>query len=183
MVLPPIFRLLAQGFTLPNRRFYTPATDYKNVPSELGLRPIPSVIDLPEHLGMEAEVDIGARASGLGFGVNETELKARGGKANGNKTTGGYGTVYGVGNGDRNWELEKHGSGKEEAKDDATVKHYDADGKPPFAPFVSLSMLTRIPQSFDQGGCLLWHRVACLHLAAHPVRGRWVGCQIVVNDH
>lgn len=59
IILPPIFRLLAQGFTLPHRRFYTPATDYKSVPSEFGsggvLRPIPSVIDLPGEL--EVEVD------------------------------------------------------------------------------------------------------------------------------
>jgi hypothetical protein len=132
MILPPTFRLLVHAFTLPNRRFYTPATDYKNVPSELGLRPIPSVIDLPESLGMETEteVDFGTRASGLAFSGNDTELKAHGGKMNGNKTVRGYGTVYGVGNGNSNWELEKHGSGKEEVKDDATVKHYDADGTP-----------------------------------------------------
>jgi len=126
MVLPPTFRLLAQAFTLPNRRFYTPATDYKNVPSELGLRPIPSVIDLPEYLGMETEMDFGTRASGLGFGAGVTELKVRGGKVNGNKTVRGYGTVYGVGNENGNWELEKVGS----EKDDAMVKHYDADGTP-----------------------------------------------------
>src|ERR1700732_1936696 len=72
MILPPTFRLLAQAFTLPHRRFYTPATDYKNVPSELGLRPIPSVIDLPEHLAMETEIDIGTKASGFGLGVKET---------------------------------------------------------------------------------------------------------------
>lgn len=139
MILPPTFRLLAQGFTLPNRRFYTPATDYKNVPSELGLRPIPSVIDLPEHLAMETEMDLDSKASGRGFGVGETELKARG-KANGTKNLRGYGTVYGVSNGDRNWELEKYGTEKYDVKDDTTVKHYDADGMPflyyiePFEP-------------------------------------------------
>jgi len=69
LILPPTFRLLAQAFTLPNRRFYTPATDYKNVPSELGLRPIPSVIDLPEHLGMEMEMDPSTKASGLGWAL------------------------------------------------------------------------------------------------------------------
>jgi dihydrosphingosine 1-phosphate phosphatase len=128
MILPPTFRLLAQAFTLPHRRFYTPATDYKNVPSELGLHPIPSVIDLPEHLGMETEMDIGAKASGFGFGGNEAELRARGGKVNGNTAERGYGTVYGVGNGKSNWELEKHGNGTEVVKDDAEVKRYDADG-------------------------------------------------------
>jgi hypothetical protein len=129
MILPPTFRLLAQAFTLPNRRFYTPATDYKNVPSELGLRPIPSVIDLPEHLAMETETDYITKATGFGFGLGETELKARSGKVNGNKTVRGYGTVYGVGNEKGNWELEKNGSEKDDVKEDATVKHYDADGK------------------------------------------------------
>ncbi|KAF8580179.1 hypothetical protein K439DRAFT_1357631 [Ramaria rubella] len=46
-ILPPTFRFAAHIFTLPNRRFYTPATDYEHVPTELGLHPIPSVIDLP----------------------------------------------------------------------------------------------------------------------------------------
>lgn len=135
MILPPTFRLLAQAFTLPNRRFYTPATDYKNVPSELGLRPIPSVIDLPEHLRMEQEMDIGSRSSALGNGIGEAELRIRGvkmnGDGNGNAHPKGWGTVYGTGNGDRDWELEKHGSGKDndnELKDGGAVKHYDADG-------------------------------------------------------
>lgn len=134
LILPPTFRLLAQAFTLPNRRFYTPATDYKNVPSELGLRPIPSVIDLPEHLEMQMEMDLGTKASGLGrLGLNETELRVRGGKmnGNGNKVVGkGYGTVYGIGNGSRDWELEKFGNGQSDdgTVKDAVVKHYDADG-------------------------------------------------------
>jgi hypothetical protein len=144
LILPPTFRLLAQGFTLPNRRFYTPATDYKNVPSELGLRPIPSVIDLPEHLEMQTEIDLGTKASGLGrLGINETELRVRVGKANGNKTAvaQGYGTVYGVGNGNRDWELEKFGSGQSDDSTvkDAAVKHYDADGMIVFPLDFSLS--------------------------------------------
>ncbi|KAI0945106.1 hypothetical protein AcV7_001736 [Taiwanofungus camphoratus] len=70
LILPPIFRLLAQLFTLPHRRFYTPATDYTSVPPEKGLRPIPSVIDLPGM--MEQEMDGGAASSlsthGTGYG-------------------------------------------------------------------------------------------------------------------
>ncbi|KAG9008124.1 hypothetical protein FRB94_013681 [Tulasnella sp. JGI-2019a] len=47
-ILPPIFRGLSTMFTLPTRRFYTPATDYKKYPQESVFhRPIPSVIDLP----------------------------------------------------------------------------------------------------------------------------------------
>lgn len=47
-ILPPIFRVLATLFTLPSRRFYIPATDYRTYPHELLLgNPIPSVIDLP----------------------------------------------------------------------------------------------------------------------------------------
>lgn len=49
-ILPPIFRALARIATLPNRRFYTPATDYSKVPNAKSLQPIPSVIDLPSTL-------------------------------------------------------------------------------------------------------------------------------------
>lgn len=52
-ILPPTFRLLAQLFTLPHRRFYTPATDYSSVDG--GLRAVPSVFDLPSSLDMEIE--------------------------------------------------------------------------------------------------------------------------------
>jgi hypothetical protein len=102
MLLPPTFRLLSQAFTLPHRRFYTPATDYGSVPSELGLRPIPSVMDLPGELG---------------FGQGE---------ASGVKKEGRTVRIRGINNGlkvkGRNWELEKN----ENEKD---VKHYDADGE------------------------------------------------------
>ncbi|KAF8653533.1 hypothetical protein AX14_008296 [Amanita brunnescens Koide BX004] len=60
MVLPPIYRFLAHLFELPKRRFYTPATKYKSVPSEFAkegrlLHSIPSVIDLPgKHGGTAA---------------------------------------------------------------------------------------------------------------------------------
>jgi hypothetical protein len=154
LILPPTFRLLAQAFTLPNRRFYTPATDYKNVPSELGLRPIPSVINLPEHLGMEMEMDPSTKASGLGLGVNETELRVRGGKMNGKKTLNGkaYGTVYGVGNGNRDWELEKFGSGQDDdgAVKDA-VKHYDADVLTKVIVYFGIALLacTWLPVLFE----------------------------------
>ncbi|KAJ7859281.1 hypothetical protein B0H13DRAFT_2672349 [Mycena leptocephala] len=51
--LPPTFRFLATLMRLPNRRFYTPATDYTSVPPVGALRPIPSVIDLPSTAGVE----------------------------------------------------------------------------------------------------------------------------------
>lgn len=108
-ILPPTFRLLAQAFTLPNRRFYTPATDYKSVPPEKGLHPIPSVIDLPSHMGVDA--------TGMSLVGNNPYrmLKSR----------------NGVGKG-RNAELEKYidagAEGGAEPESDA-VKHYDADGE------------------------------------------------------
>ncbi|EPT05759.1 hypothetical protein FOMPIDRAFT_1045062 [Fomitopsis schrenkii] len=60
VVLPPIFRLLAHAFTLPHRRFYTPATDYTSVPPEKGLYPIPSVIDLPNVMDTATDMGVGA---------------------------------------------------------------------------------------------------------------------------
>lgn len=43
--LPPLFRWLAKTVRLPNRRHYTPATEYARGPPA-DLRPIPSVMDL-----------------------------------------------------------------------------------------------------------------------------------------
>lgn len=82
---PTFIPSLAQGFALPNRQFYTPATDYKNVPSELGLRPIPSHINLPEHFEMQTNADMymRTRASGLGQ-LGGMELRVRGGRLHGN---------------------------------------------------------------------------------------------------
>ncbi|EPT05787.1 hypothetical protein FOMPIDRAFT_1045088 [Fomitopsis schrenkii] len=60
VVLPPIFRLLAHAFTLPHRRFYTPATDYTSVPPEKGLYPNPPVIDLPNVMDTATDMDVGA---------------------------------------------------------------------------------------------------------------------------
>ncbi|RPD55565.1 hypothetical protein L226DRAFT_511641 [Lentinus tigrinus ALCF2SS1-7] len=54
-ILPPTFRFLSHLFTLPHRRFYTPATDYTSVPPEKGLRLIPSVIDLPRMVELEID--------------------------------------------------------------------------------------------------------------------------------
>ncbi|KAG8805445.1 hypothetical protein FRC19_007881 [Serendipita sp. 401] len=53
-VLPPMFRWASGlvgnlGFTLPNRRWYTPATEYERVPVD-GLHPIPSSMNLPAEL-------------------------------------------------------------------------------------------------------------------------------------
>ncbi|KAF7321362.1 Sphingosine-1-phosphate phosphatase [Mycena kentingensis (nom. inval.)] len=52
-LLPPIFRGLAKLVRLPNRRFYTPATDYTDVPPVDALHPVPSVIDLTSTAGVE----------------------------------------------------------------------------------------------------------------------------------
>ncbi len=110
ITLPPLYRLLSKSFRLPNRRFYTPATDYKNVPSEFahegGLRPIPSVIDLPGSVEMEM-----GEGSAFSYPTNGTRaVKMR----NGNEKVrfaNGKGAVE-----------------REQEKEDE-VKHYDADGK------------------------------------------------------
>ncbi|KAJ7595976.1 sphingosine-1-phosphate phosphatase [Mycena floridula] len=79
LVLPPTYRFFARAIQLPNRRFYTPATDYKNVPSEFNtdglgaLRAVPSVIDLPGTGGVGEEV------GGIGSGTKSFDggLKLR----------------------------------------------------------------------------------------------------------
>ncbi|ESK92555.1 pap2 domain protein [Moniliophthora roreri MCA 2997] len=123
LVLPPIIRFFAGLVTLPNRRFYTPATDYKSVPSEFrfdpehpgeslsGLRPIPSVIDLPGSLGVEIG-DEGAIATNvLGNGNGKSggsEIKLR--------TKSGNGQV-----------ITENRRGSEEGFEKEIVKHYDAE--------------------------------------------------------
>lgn len=117
-ILPPTFRFLSHLFTLPHRRFYTPATDYTSVPPEKGLRPIPSVIDLPRMV--ELEVD--------GVGV-----------ASSARRNGTYGAVkQRAGRAARQEVSEKGTGGKDGAsqaawggsrKNGLDVKHYDADGE------------------------------------------------------
>ncbi|THU78390.1 hypothetical protein K435DRAFT_887845 [Dendrothele bispora CBS 962.96] len=121
LILPPMFRFLSRMFSLPNRRFYTPATDYKSVPSEfnssesgLGLRPIPSVIDLP-GTGLGVGIEVGGIGSGVGVdGRNRSEIKSRAekGKVNGVMEKDSVGNGVGVGEQDN-------------GKEDTTVKHYE----------------------------------------------------------
>lgn len=114
-VLPPVFRVLALHFDLPHRRFYTPATDYGRLPVENGLRPIPSVIDLPGVLEVS--------------GVNGSEqlrqaIKRRGLNSNaGNeKMYRGTGASTNLENG-KSLEMDKMGVVATEV-----VNHYDAEG-------------------------------------------------------
>lgn len=128
MILPPTFRLLAQFFRLPRRRFYTPATEYKSVPSEFhssssggfGLRPIPSVIDLPSNVGVGVEV------GGIGSGVNgvshvigpiDNPMKTRRGNAVRDAVVKSQDMPMLV--------------DKESRKRSKLVKHYDVDGMVP----------------------------------------------------
>lgn len=132
LILPPTFRLLSRVFRLPNRRFYTPATDYKSVPSEFsvnargggfGLHPIPSVIDLPGTGGVGEETGgIGSGVSGVAS-VGHRDIKMRSSGA-------GAGEKEKMANGNGN---ESARSAmiveKEEAGGKDAVKHYDADGE------------------------------------------------------
>jgi hypothetical protein len=111
-ILPPTFRLLNRTFVLPHRRFYTPATDYKRVPAE-GLHPIPSIIDLSAHAGVDAEQDLlVANASGVKEGIIRRPI----GQARRVPSEGGH-------------TDEKHGARLDpiDVQGD-TVKHYDVDG-------------------------------------------------------
>ncbi|KAF8056632.1 sphingosine-1-phosphate phosphatase [Lyophyllum atratum] len=124
LILPPTFRGLARVFSLPNRRFYTPATDYKNVPSEFsgsGLHPIPSVIDLPSSGGVGIEV--GGIGSGVG-GVSDyggNEIKLRGGVSSFDASEKGR-VAHG-----RNMVNGTVRELVDEDKDGQKVTHYDAD--------------------------------------------------------
>ena len=117
-ILPPIFRFAAHLFTLPNRRFYTPATDYEHVPNEKGLHPIPSVIDLHSPVMTQTSASLPR--------VGTRGLKLRNGNAcDGVKTPGQE-------------PSQKKGGVKVLEENAGTVvppdreggrKHYDADGE------------------------------------------------------
>ncbi|KAJ7072297.1 sphingosine-1-phosphate phosphatase [Mycena amicta] len=106
--LPPTFRLLAKLMRLPNRRFYTPATDYTNVPPVDALHPIPSVIDLTSTAGVEI--------GGIGSGYSALNASGQNGilrrRAEAAEEARGGGT---------------HLKESEDVMDEDTVKRYDAD--------------------------------------------------------
>ncbi|KAF9458927.1 hypothetical protein BDZ94DRAFT_1200301 [Collybia nuda] len=138
LILPPTFRVLSRVFRLPNRRFYTPATDYKTVPSEFsatgrggsfGLHPIPSVIDLPGTGGVGVEVGGIGSGSGVGgvsdFGVNEIKLRGGSGGSSDSGDKGKSGNGQTTPNGVIRTYEEKERT--LEGKTGEPVKHYDAD--------------------------------------------------------
>lgn len=125
MTLPPTYRFLAHLFELPKRRFYTPATKYKNVPSEFSkegrlLHSIPSVIDLP------------------GTGVVE---KCNGNEFRGRRPRGIKKRLVSVDKGRRESEVavgEVGVSDEDQDKDGEPIKHYDADGEFLFCLWLTL---------------------------------------------
>lgn len=124
--LPRIYRFLAGIFTLPNRRFYTPATDYEEVPIERGLHPIPSVIDLPSQFQLEmSDEDVSAstgrsgRDSAILSDMKRRRKEYKDGFGQDVKTFGEKT------NGCDRQASESAGGGMTSG---AEVRHYDADG-------------------------------------------------------
>lgn len=142
-VLPPIFRLLSQAFTLPHRRFYTPATDYKNVPPEKGLHPIPSVIDLPSMIEMEMDGggSSGASLAAPGGIYGQYNMKLRGSKGRDKSASSMSEKKVGLG-----FDMEEYAG-----KQDEVVKHYDADVLTKVVVYSGIGMLAcgLIPVLFE----------------------------------
>ena len=125
-MLPPLYRTFAQLITLPNRRFYTPATDYTSVP-DMGLHPIPSVIDLPTSI-RERTVTTGAKLPRVYQAASTEGLKMR------------KGNVYMA---ERSEKFDHDPLIRAtDDEDDEEVKHYDADGS-----FLSLACLGTLAHS------------------------------------
>ena len=122
-ILPPIFRFLAQLVTLPHRRYYTPATDYKNVPPDNGLRPFPSVLDLPGMVELDATKATVSTARSRRSGTNNARLRAGRSAGQGRGETKGKKDVFGSGHHIVESDSELGGRAMD------IVKHYDADGK------------------------------------------------------
>jgi hypothetical protein len=153
LILPPTFRFLARFFRLPKRRFYTPATEYKSVPSDFHsdgsggfyLHPIPSMIDLPTSIGVGVEVGgIGSSVKGVyvdgnGSGKNGSGiLKMRNAGAMASGPTGGSAFTSGELHKNRIDDKESRGKGDESER----VKHYDADGN--FFPLITFGSCSDI---------------------------------------
>jgi len=122
LALPRIYRFLASIFTLPNRRFYTPATDYEDVPMERGLHPIPSVIDLPSQLQLEMDDEDVSASTGRGISTL-SEMKKR---KNGPKNEFGQDAKRFGENADGRVRHASETAGGDKTSE-AGVRHYDAD--------------------------------------------------------
>lgn len=122
-ILPPTFRFLAQLFTLPHRRYYTPATDYTNVPADnlKGLRAIPSVLDLPGMVKVEADGVSTGRTS-QHTSNSDRQIKQRGTKNGSN----GHAHVQSEKAKD---EYVKSIDSELGWKRGVNILHYDADGE------------------------------------------------------
>jgi len=115
-VLPPTFRFFAHIFTLPNRRFYTPATDYEHVPTEKGLHPIPSVIDLPNSPTVMAQASASLpRVGGEGLKLRNSGESKNPGWRSSSRDKGAVKFV-----------VENPGNGVPPDREGGR-KHYDAD--------------------------------------------------------
>ncbi|CAE6449064.1 unnamed protein product [Rhizoctonia solani] len=84
-ILPPIYRKFSTEVgPLPTRRWYTPATDYAEVPADAAhLRSVPSVIDLPSKTSV---VTSGVLPRAHIYRKLEAESKQRNGKGTSEKT-------------------------------------------------------------------------------------------------
>ncbi|KLO10046.1 hypothetical protein SCHPADRAFT_857089 [Schizopora paradoxa] len=150
LALPPLFRMISykvlprlvsihvlpEGSGLPNRRFYTPATEYDgSVPLSAGgdgslggLRSIPSVIDLP---GTLQEGEYFAEANVNRYGASEGSdggFKRRKGIKHSHSDKSIHDSpVASNGFDEKRSQESARPKALESAKEDEEVKHYDAD--------------------------------------------------------
>lgn len=118
--LPPLIRWASGlvgniGWTLPNRRWYTPATHYSSRPIEKGLHPIPSSMNLSAELANRGE---------------EASTTSR--LPHARLYNGGQNVKSRKGNGVSEKRVEFVGHKGEKLKDEEeeNIKRYDADGRP-----------------------------------------------------
>ncbi|KAF7315633.1 Sphingosine-1-phosphate phosphatase [Mycena indigotica] len=130
--LPPTFRLLAKLISLPTRRWYKPATDYRFAPGVDALHPVPSVIDLTSTAGVE----IGGIGSGYSplNGNGKNGLRRRMETADAAKVGGGT-------------------SSKESGPEDP-IKRYDADVLTKLIVYAGIAIISIeiMPAVFEEVG-------------------------------
>ncbi len=152
LVLPPIFRFLSQIMTLPSRRWYTPATEYKSVPMENlnGLSAIPSVIDLPSALATSHETGHSLRRIAATEGLKRRRVEGA--------------TEKGSPNNLENAVVEES----------SRVRHYDADGALLSAVENSVPKSNGVCSAYT-GGCVFWDSNIGGRGDPRLLRARWMG--------
>lgn len=143
-VLPRLvsINILPKGTELPNRRFYTPATEYDGAVPEEGLHPIPSVIDLSTMLHEQSHYELDGELGGM---------KRRKGKGRRKSTDLKHLAQKKIVNGGLSQNGASSNNEESSSEDGEDVMHYDADVLTKVIVYAGISIFATslIPIAFE----------------------------------